>query len=73
MSVNYNQFGSTKIYGLLQNSNDTKHNVTVNAIIDNNLTVSGNLYLGKETSSTTNNITTYTDTGGNIYFNINGI
>ena len=73
MSLTFNKFKSTTIYGNFENSDYIDGSVQANGIFDRNLTVKGNLYLGNETSTTTDGITTYTDTNGNIIIMLNGI
>jgi hypothetical protein len=45
-TLNFNQFKSTTVKGNFHNTNDTVNNIPANAIIDNDLTVGGNITIG---------------------------
>ena len=74
MSLTYNKFKSTTIYGLFENSDYSDGSVLASGKFDRDLSVNGNLYLGKEVINYdgSGNPTGYTDTGGIIKFKING-
>ena len=75
MALTYNNFKSTTIKGSFNNLDYPDGSIIASANFQRNVDIKGNLNLGNETSTTnaTTNITTYTDTGGNILFKINGI
>lgn len=74
MSITYNNFKSTTVRGVFNNSDYADGSVLASGTFDRDLTVKGNLTIGNETVSqdaSGNNI--YTDTGGNIIFKLNNI
>ena len=70
----YNDFKSTTIRGTFNNKDYANGSILASGNFQRNLSIGGDLYLGTETSTTdaSGNIT-YTDTSGNIYFQINGV
>lgn len=74
MSLTYNNFKSTTVKGLFKNSDYNDGSILADGIFDRNLTIKGNLTIGKEISTTdANGNIIYTDSGGNISFKINNI
>jgi hypothetical protein len=68
----YNNFKNTTIRGNFKNSDYADNSILASATFDRNVYVKGDLYLGNETSTTLNGVTTYSDTSGNIILKING-
>ena len=75
MSLTYNRFKSTTIYGNFVNSDYPDNTILANGKFDRDLTVKGNLYLGNEITNrdASGNIISYTDTNGNIRYYLNGV
>jgi hypothetical protein len=75
MALTYNNFKSTTIKGSFNNLDYPDGSIQASANFQRNVDIKGNINLGNETSTTdaTTNVTTYTDTGGNILVKINGI
>jgi len=71
----YNNFKSTTIRGLFQNSDYPNNSILADGIFDRNLTIKQNLLLGNETPQTdpSGNIIGYTDTFEYIRLKDNGI
>ena len=74
MSLTFNKFKSTTIYGNFSNSDYPDNTVLANGQFDRDLTIKGDIYIGTETSTTdTNGNIIYTDTNGLIRFYLNGV
>jgi hypothetical protein len=74
MVNNKNLFRESVVFGNFVNADDIKVGGNqANAKFKRNVLVGGDLTLGLETSTTTNGLTTYTNTGGNILVKKNGI
>ena len=66
----FNKFKSTTVYGNFQNLDYKDGTVIANGGFQKHLSVGGNLTIGTETSTATEGVTTYTNTGGNKWYNI---
>ena len=75
MSLTFNKFKSTTIYGNFYNSDYPDNSILSNGQFDRNLTVKGNIIIGTETvnKDVSGNIIGYTDTNGLIKFYLNGV
>jgi hypothetical protein len=74
MVNNKNLFRESVVFGNFVNCDDIKTGGNqANAKFKRNVLIGGDLTLGLETSTTTNGVTAYTDTGGNIIVKKNGI
>jgi hypothetical protein len=74
MVNNKNLFRESVVFGNFVNCDDIKTGGNqANAKFKRNVLIGGDLTLGLETSITTNGVTAYTDTGGNIIVKKNGI
>jgi len=62
----YNNWKSSKIRGNLYNSDYPDGSILAHATFDRDIEVKNNLYLGTETTNTTDSVTTYTNTGSII-------
>ena len=75
MSLTYNNLKSTTVRGTFKNIDDISGSLLASAQFDRDVSINGNLALGKETITydSSNNPISYTITGGNIVFTTNGI
>ena len=74
MVNNKNLFRESVVFGNFVNCDDIKSGGNqANAKFKRNVLIGNDLTLGLETSTTTNGVTTYTNTGGNILVKQNGI
>ena len=69
-TLSNNQFRSTSIYGTFSNIDSTNGSILANGKFQRNLTIEGNLILGKETLDTNGNAI---DSASNIQFTLNKI
>jgi hypothetical protein len=69
-----NRFKSSQMCGVLENIDYPDGSILADGIFNRNLAVKGDLSLGKQVSSTDpSGVVTYTNTGGNINYSINGV
>ena len=68
--ITTNKLRSTVIYGTLSNVDKTDGSIQASASFQRNVTIYGNLTLGKETIDASNNAN---NTGGNIQFSLNKV
>ena len=75
MSLTFNKFKSSTIYGNFNNSDYPDNSILANGQFDRDLTIKGNLNLGTEITNrdVSGNIIGYTDTNGQIKFYLNGV
>lgn len=75
MSLTYNNLKSTTVRGTFKNIDDISGSLLASAQFDRDVSINGNLTLGKETITydSSGNPISYTITGGNIVFSIGGV